>query len=74
MEYLNQGRRERLVRARNHLGESPLHLAAAFAGPTRKGKNIGTTVQVRGRELNFSADAKKMSGGVLRTSRSYLCA
>lgn len=46
MEYLDQARRERLVRARNHLGETPLHLAVAFAGPALKSKQVGTAVQV----------------------------
>ncbi|CAM9985221.1 unnamed protein product, partial [Ectocarpus sp. 8 AP-2014] len=37
MEYLHQGTRERLVRATNNLGETPLHLAVAFAGRTGMG-------------------------------------
>ena len=32
MEYLDQGRRESLIRAKNDLGETPLHLTVSFAG------------------------------------------
>lgn len=59
MEYLHQGTRERLVRATNNLGETPLHLAVAFAGRTGMGgrresdsgcdkREVGIAVQVRG--------------------------
>lgn len=34
MEYLFEGRREYLVRAKNHLGETPLHLAVALSAST----------------------------------------
>lgn len=59
MEYLHQGTRERLVRATNNRGETPLHLAVAFAGRAVIGdrresdsgcdqREVGIAVQVRG--------------------------
>lgn len=36
MEYLNQARRESLVRAVNDLGETPLHLAVSFTGSSAR--------------------------------------
>lgn len=59
MEYLCQGRRERLVRAKNNLGETPLHLAVACTAKLDRGSResslgdgddkheMGLVVQVR---------------------------
>lgn len=45
MEYLDQGKRESLVRAKNDLGETPLHLAVSFVekegGSARTGSGGG---------------------------------
>lgn len=41
MEYLDEGRRASLVRAKNDLGETPLHLAVSFAGSARSGRAGG---------------------------------
>eukprot|EP00752_Nemacystus_decipiens_P004997 g4543.t3 len=41
MEYLDRGTRERLVRAKNDLGETPLHLAVSFTVPPASGGGGG---------------------------------
>lgn len=56
MEYLDQARRESLVRAKNDLGETPLHLAVSFTGGAAAGSNGGSGEEAK-------AEAGRGGGG-----------
>eukprot|EP00903_Cladosiphon_okamuranus_P008594 g8243.t1 len=69
MEYLDQARRESLVRAKNDLGETPLHLAASFTGSSARG---GGGVDARGRSSPGGGNNKRGADYAVQRMAAWL--